>query len=66
MRIQRFNSGTMRRYHFPNGSVLVCDAGKARDPRVIPAWCGHISAPIGRNEAAISLRQLRAMAKGQA
>jgi len=56
--IERFNSGTLRRYHFTGGATLVCIT--RRSPLVIPRFCPHVTADIKRSEAAAQLRLERA------
>lgn len=51
MRIDRFNGNSLRRYHLPNGAIVVV-RGHDRSIVVLPAWCHHISAPCGRTDAA--------------
>lgn len=56
MRIDRWNCGTLRRYHFPGGIIV---SGPNKSCAVIPGWCVHISTPMDRREAASALRQAR-------
>ncbi len=64
MRIDRWNGGDLRRYHLPSGAILVTSrnsfTGKILPPRVIPAFCHHISVPVSRQEAVAALRAARA------
>ena len=53
---QRFNSGTMRRYRFTNGAVLVCCASPTKSVKIIPPSCFFIAVPCDRDVAALALQ----------
>lgn len=57
-RVDRFNGGALRRYHFNNGAIGVVArlSNGARQCSVIPAFCRHIAFEI---EPATLLQQLR-------
>ena len=57
LRIDRYNSNTLRRYHLGNGTIVV--VGTDRKAKVLPAFCNHISAPVDRSEAATAIMAAR-------
>ncbi len=57
--VDRYNSGTLRRYHVVGGMVLVCVTKKS--PKILPTWCRHIHKTISRTEAAALLRSWKSM-----
>jgi len=64
MRIDRWNCGTMRRYHFPSGAIgVVSRNGTKRQVQVLPAFCRHIAVDCPADEMATQLRAARAALK---
>ena len=65
-RPDRYNGGTMRRYHFTNGTILVVNSAPLKRAVVIPscAPCG-VSVEVPRAEAVKALRAGRMNAKAQ-
>lgn len=59
LRVDRYNSNTLRRYHIPGGAIIVVRSHD-RTTAVLPAWCNHISAPCTRSEAASYILAARA------
>lgn len=58
MKIDRWNGGTLRRYHHPSGAKIVVNSN--RNCAAIPAWCQHISSTVSRTEAATMILEWRA------
>lgn len=58
-RPQRYNAGTMRRYRFTNGTVLVVTSDPVKRACVIPRSCPHVTVPCERGVAARALRWAR-------
>lgn len=56
--VNRWNGGRLRRYHLPNGAVVV--VGANRSCTLLPAFCHHISQPVSRDGCAKALRTARA------
>lgn len=54
--IERFNCGTLRRYHLNNGIMAVCS--KSRRASFIPRWCPMVGVPVSRQAAATELRRV--------
>lgn len=48
MKVDRWNGGTMRRYHFAGGAIGVVyrDSSGRRIVKAIPAWSRHVSAEV--------------------
>lgn len=57
MHIDRWNGGTLRRYHLPTGAILVTHANRCC--RALPPFNHNISAAVSREEAAKQLRLAR-------
>lgn len=57
MRIDRWNGGTLRRYHGPRLAVLVVNG---RTCSALPPFCNHIAVPVSRATATATLRLWRA------
>ncbi len=56
--INRWNRGSLRRYHLPSGAVVVVRADRVCE--LLPAFCHHISLPVSREGCALALREARA------
>ncbi|WP_158083520.1 hypothetical protein [Manganibacter manganicus] len=63
MRIDRWNCGTMRRYHHSSRAILVCYRNDITGDKlacIIPAFSWNVSIPVDRSQAAEMLREWRA------
>lgn len=68
MRIERWNCGTMRRYHFPSGAIGVVSRNQFTGKRlikVIPAFCRHIAVDCSAADMLEQLRAARTSSKQQ-
>lgn len=63
MRIERYNGGTLRRYHLRTG-VLVTTSGQRKTCGWIPNIIPHITVDVSRTGAAAFLRAERVAQRG--
>ena len=62
-KVDRWDAGTLRRYHIGRAVLVVSRNDGRRSVRVIPACCAHIMVEIEPAEAARQLVQLRREAR---